>query len=153
MTHLDYNIFYKAELPLNRAWTSPAWDIFISAFNSSERVSTTFQRVTARRKYWIIHNEYQYSDSERPSGNLFVCAEENEAPFIRNLVDYIERDAGAKLSQLSICIDLTGFMRPHLLFLALYLSSLGVRQYHVLYTEPLRYAQKEKKRFQEVASP
>jgi hypothetical protein len=63
------------------------------------------------------------------------------------LVEHIERDASAKLSRQSICVDITGFMRPHLLFLALYFSTLGVRQYQVLYSEPLRYAQKEKTTF------
>jgi len=144
MTQFDYNIFYRCELSPDAPWSSKGWDVFLSAYNSSDRVRRVFDKVTARRKYWVMHNEYGYSAVERPVGAVFSCPEDNEAPFIRQLMEHIEHDAGSEISTLSLCVDITGFMRPHLLFLALYLSIRGVRRYDVLYTEPLRYAKKEK---------
>jgi hypothetical protein len=143
MTHVDYNIFYKTELPLGQPWPA-RWDVFVSAYNSSERVRLVFDKVTAKRKYWLMHREYQYTSADFPPGEIFMSTEDNEAIFIRALFDRIESDAVSSISKLSICIDLTGFMRPHLLFMALYLSVRGVSQYDVLYTEPERYTKKEK---------
>ena len=40
-------------------------------------------------------------------------------------------------------------MRPHLLFLALYLHDKGIKRYDVLYSEPQRYAKKERTTFSE----
>jgi hypothetical protein len=149
MTYFDYNIFYKTALPLNQQWLLPRWDVFVSAFNSSERVRLVFDKVTAGRKYWLIHREYGYAQSELPQGNVFTSSEDNEAAFVKDLIVRIEGDTGADISGLSICVDLTGFMRPHLLFLALYLAVRGVGKYDVLYTEPERYAKKEETTFSE----
>jgi len=65
MTGLNYNIFYKSELPRTGAW-SAHWDLFISAFNLTDRVRGVFDKVLASKKYWIIHNEYSYETSELP---------------------------------------------------------------------------------------
>src|SRR5882724_3380472 len=136
MTSVDYNIFYKTELPLNEPWTRDSWDVFVSAYNSSERVRIVFDKVPAARKYWLVHNEYEYSESELPADNIFRSDAKNEAPFIRSFVEQFEADIGKKARNTSVCIDVTGFMRPHLLFLALYLNAQGVRKYDVLYSEP-----------------
>jgi hypothetical protein len=149
MTSIDYNIFYKAELPLDKPWDSSGWDVFVSAFNSSERVRLVFDRVNAKRKYWLIHNEYEYKKEEIPSGVIFHSDERNEAPFVRGLVARIEADFGKRVRDLSICVDITGFMRPHLLFLALYLNAQNARQYDVLYSEPVQYRKKELTTFSE----
>jgi hypothetical protein len=105
--------------------------------------------VSATRKYWLIHNEYEYNDAELPSANIFRSAAKNEAPFIRSFVEQFETDLGKKARDTSVCIDVTGFMRPHLLFLALYLNARGVRKYDVLYTEPIQYKKKELTTFSE----
>ena len=44
MTSIDYNVFYKTELPLNAPWASESWDVFVSAYNSSERVRIVFDK-------------------------------------------------------------------------------------------------------------
>lgn len=150
MSGNDYTIFYKSELPVNQNWGGLQWDVFVSAYNSSERVRLIFDQVAAIQKYWAIHKEYHYQPSELPPGNL-VHQDEDEAASIRGLVDRIELDAGRNIDELSICIDLTGFMRPHLLFLSLLLSRRGVKRFDVLYAEPQRYAKKEKTTFSEGA--
>jgi hypothetical protein len=149
MIPVEYNVFYKAELPLDRPWSSSHWDVFISAYNSSERVQIVFNKVPARKKYWLIHNEYEYKDVEFPSDSIFRSDETNEAPFVRSLVARLEADIGKKVREISICIDVTGFMRPHLLFLALYLNAQNVKRYDVLYSEPVQYRKKELTTFSE----
>jgi hypothetical protein len=151
MSILDYNIFYKTELSLKDPWPAGRWDVFISAYNSSERVKITFDKVPARRKCWVIHNEYSYSSEDIPPGDSFRSTKQDEASFIKELVSYIQQSAGEDISKLSICVDVTGFMRPHLLFLALYFWRSNVPQFDILYTEPQRYAQKELTTFSEGA--
>jgi hypothetical protein len=146
----EYNIFYKTELPGRHEWPGLTWDIFISAYNSSERVRLVFDRASAAHKFWLVHQEYDYQPSELPTGNI-IALDSDEASSIKALIERIERDAGKPIEQLSICADLTGFMRPHLLFLALYFSVRGVRRFDVIYTEPERYAKKEKTTFSEGA--
>jgi hypothetical protein len=44
------------------------------------------------------------------------------------------------LSGARICIDVTGFMRPHMIYLVNYLRVLGVLRFDVIYTEPGYYS-------------
>jgi hypothetical protein len=150
MSAYDCNIFYKPEMPIKEQWSGLVWDVFISAFNSSERVQLVFAQAAATKKYWVIHEEYDYKVGEVPPGNVIQLTED-EASSIKSLVHEIESSSGKSLAESSICIDLTGFMRPHLLFLTLYLEFLGVRRFDALYTEPERYAKKEKTTFSEGA--
>jgi hypothetical protein len=150
MSYIDYNIFYKSELPRLGAW-SAQWDVFISAFNSTDRVRGVFNRVTASNKYWVIHNEYDYDQSELPSERKYESSAEEEGLFVKGLIDQIEAETGAGIDTMSVCVDITGFMRPHLIFLALFLSMKGVRKFDVLYSEPQRYSKKENTKFSDGA--
>src|ERR1044072_22420 len=98
MSQFRYDIFYKTPLPLNEDWRTYQWDIFVSAYNSSERVRLVFDKVTAARKYWLMHQEYQYSVSEYPTGVTFQSHTDNEADFIKELVDRIEQDSQTSIS-------------------------------------------------------
>jgi hypothetical protein len=120
MTPKEYNIFSKTELFDPGAWAEHAWDVFASAFNSSDRVQIVFDRANAKRKYWLIHSEYAYQEHELPDGVSFRISSD-EAQSMMAFVRAVEKDVGRNIDQISFCIDLTGFMRPHLLFLALYL--------------------------------
>jgi hypothetical protein len=146
----EYNIFYKTELSATSAWSTVAWDVFASAYNSSERVRLVFDRVPAKQKHWLIHSEYDYQAAELPTGSV-IHLNADEAESIKVFVQTVERSAGRTIEELSICVDLTGFMRPHLLFLALYLNFRKVRRFDVLYTEPDGYKKKEKTTFSEGA--
>lgn len=150
MTPREYNIFYKKQLPASAAWSAHSWDVFASAYNSSERVKLIFDRVNAQNKYWLIHAEYDYQDNELPQGTCFRLSAD-EAQSIRAFVNDIENSVGRPIDQVSLCIDLTGFMRPHLLFLALYLHNRGVQKLDVIYTEPDGYRAKEKTTFSQGA--
>ena len=131
MTGKEYNIFYKTELSTTEPWSAYKWDIFASAFNSSERVQLVFDRVAASRKLWLIHSEYGYERHELPQG-LIVELNTDEAHSIKNFVAAAETAAGKSLENISLCVDLTGFMRPHLLFLALYLHFRNVRRFDII---------------------
>lgn len=115
-------------------------DIFISAFNLSERVGSTFEKITASHKYWLIHNEYGFSDAELPfNAPLLRSTEVAEADFVIDVLSQIEIDLTPGVE---LCVDITGFMRPHLMFLMYLLRTKQVGKFDFVYTEPSQYARK-----------
>jgi hypothetical protein len=141
----DYTLFYKKKFaPVEELKHEASWDLFISAYNNSERVRTTFDLVTATRKDWLLLPEYQYAELEVPQeGNTFSFEpDDTESELI---VKHLE--AIPNLSALRVCVDITGFMRPHVVFLLKYLSVMNVKKFDVLYSDPLTYAKKEKTTF------
>lgn len=117
-----------------------SYDILISAFNLSERVANTFNKIDAARKYWIIHNEYYFEHAELPNNAPLLCsAASTEADFILETLMQIEPPLrGVE----NLCIDITGFMRPHLMFLMKYLCATGFTKFDLIYTEPSQYMRK-----------
>jgi len=146
----DFSYFYKAKYSsLGEFKVSTSYDLFISAYNDSERVKDVFQEITSARKHWLIFPQYYYKEEEFPtlSNNTELSfafgADMREGPIIRN---YLDR-SGVDLSTIGrICIDITGFIRPHLIFLIRYLSLLDL-EIDFLYTDPVRYVKKEKTDF------
>lgn len=62
---IDYDIYYRESLTIeNDSLNSETFDIFISAFNASDRVKDVFNKVNSNYKYWLIHPEYKFSDDE-----------------------------------------------------------------------------------------
>lgn len=141
----DYTIFYKTKYKPDEDWQNEnRWDLLISAFNSSERVQKIFEEANSNEKHWLILPDYDYKEDEHPvSGQVFAPKANHEADFIQEYVEQSEVDFNNK----ELCIDITGFMRPHLMFLINYLWVHDVRKFDVLYTDPIRYAKKDETKF------
>ena len=113
-------------------------DLFISAFNMSARVQSTFDRIRATEKYWLIQNEYGFSPEELPSdGSLLRSTAKAEADFMIEVLSVVPLNSGTRL-----CVDVTGFMRPHLMFLMNLLWTKGFLKFDLVYTEPSQYTRK-----------
>jgi hypothetical protein len=143
----DYTYLYRNELGINEEWAQ-SWDVFISAFDNSERVTRTFGKAQAREKFWLVHKEYGFLPSVMPP-EAFTSNAENEADFVREFVDRVL--AHRDISQTRICLDITGFMRPHMMFLVKLLAVKGVRALDVIYTEPQHYSKREHTEFSDKA--
>ncbi|GLS19643.1 hypothetical protein GCM10007874_26600 [Labrys miyagiensis] len=140
----DYTLFYKT--PLNVPdLGSQVWDIFVSAFNLSERVKAVHSAVMATHKVWIIHHEYQLSEADIPESS-FRSLSEREDEFIIDFIAFLSTRCGP-LSGQRLCIDVTGFMRPHLLFLIRLLKMRGVTRFDILYAEPGHYTSLDRTQF------
>ena len=114
------------------------WDFFLSAYDETDRVQIPFQEVTAAEKQWVVHQEYQLSKNDWPKG-----AVELGASFDRpDIVDFV-RDRSHDLKDARVCVDATGFIRPHLLVLLWALREIGVSSFDVLYSDPVRYVDDE----------
>ena len=140
----DYTIFYKKTLPLDKDWSREEdWDIFISAYNSSDRVRNVFARAQATTKHWLILPDYDYSHEEHPPGEAFAMRARQESEFILAYAEKYE----LKLPGQRVCVDITGFIKPYMMFLLKWLMQNGVNKFDVLYSEPDYYAQKEETKF------
>ncbi|MHB8730851.1 MAG: hypothetical protein ACYDAB_03560 [bacterium] len=142
----EYLLFYKQRLPVAGNW-GINWDIFISAYNSSDRVRTIADRVNARHKYWLMLPEYGYAEEDYPQGNVYAGLAENEAEYLMNFMQGLAPAFVRK----RILIDITGFVGPYVLILAAILQRLGVAQCDVVYGEPVRYLHGERTKFTDEA--
>lgn len=142
---IDYTIFYKTKYKPGDEWQEDTrWDLLISAYNDSERVREIFEKANADEKHWLILHDYAYEETEYPqSGKVFAPKDKHEAGFIQEYV----KESKVELNNKKLCIDITGFMRPHLLFLMKYLLMNNVRKFDVLYTDPTSYAKKDETKF------
>ena len=138
----DYTIFYKTRLQIDEDWSHSNWDLFFSAYNDSERVKTVFSKIAAYYKEWILFHDYAFEEKEYPSVAHLLPADTYEASFI---YEFFLRFPDLKSKR--ICIDITGFMRPHLIFLLKYLKDNDIKEIDFLYSEPERYSDEEKTKF------
>ncbi len=114
-------------------------DIFISAFNTSDRVKTVFDLVKSKNKYWIIFPEYDISTDELPDNTYFQCPEKSEDMQLVSFFENLELD----IAGTSIAVDITGFPRPQLAFLIKFMKYKEVATVEFLYSEPMQYKKKE----------
>ena len=136
----DYTIFYKRELPVNEPWpTEEAWDVLISAYVPGDRTKRAFEQANATHKWWLLFPEYGYGATDRPTGNVFQGSSDGEASFFAEFWESLPTDA----LELRLCIDITGFIRPYLIYLVRWLVEKGVSRVDAIYSEPVRYENRE----------
>ncbi|MCI0715815.1 MAG: hypothetical protein L0Y77_05775 [Chlorobi bacterium] len=143
---MDFSIFYKEELPFNEQWDIQ-WDLFIAAYNPSNRCKSLFDKVKADSIYSILLPEYEFEFSEVPNdyGNIkyFKTKRSSEKILVENFFGFINQN----LAELKICLDMTGFMRPQYMYILKYLYDRNIKRFDVLYAEPLEYKNKENTMF------
>ncbi|MEG3146762.1 hypothetical protein U1839_19085 [Sphingomonas sp. RT2P30] len=147
MAH-DYGLYLRQEIFGARGWqATDTYDLFLSAFNLGERIAEIYGHIGATEKIWLIHEEYGLSSAELPVGEKFELTSSDEAIYCKALIDYLLASGKLDVARTRLCIDITGILRPHLMFITLYLKRLGVRVIDMLYAEPTHYALKEKTPF------
>lgn len=147
MAH-DYGLYLRREIFGARGWqATDSYDLFLSAFNLGERTVEVYSHIGATEKIWLIHDEYGLSSAELPSGQKFQLVGADEAICCKALIDGLLASGKLNVARTRLCVDITGLLRPHLMFITLYLKLLGVRTIDMLYAEPKHYALKEKTPF------
>lgn len=143
MADLDYRILYREQLSEEEIKIQSAdWTLFVSAFNTSDRVTHTFDICQAETKHWIVHPEYGFGAADLPEG-AFLPNSRNEAEFWREYLDL----SGVDLVNARVCVDATGFMRPHLAFLMALFANRQVSHFEIIYSDPIHYTRQEKTQF------
>lgn len=137
---IDYTIFYKRQLPVTDAWgPEENWDLFISCYVPAERTVRVFDRVSATHKWWLLCPEYGYGPSDRPEGAVFDARSDDEASFIAEFWQSLPTN----VTSFSICVDITGFIRPYLIFLVRWFLEKGIRKFDAIYAELVQYQKRE----------
>jgi hypothetical protein len=146
---VDYSIFYRRPVCVNRiSCELPVFDIFVSAYNSSDRVEKVFNEIRASRKFWLIHPEYCYGELEQPTGFPKIIPDRtDEVSQVNNLLGEIGDITGK-----SLCVDVSGMMRHVLMFLVAKLAHMGVKEFTALYSEPVAYKKQEDTTFSTTTS-
>ncbi len=141
---IEYLMCRKERCTVEELRVRQPWDVFVSAYNDSDRVRQLFDAAPARRKRWLMAHEYGYLESDAPLGPETVwLSDGGEATAIVEGFDSLD----VNLRAVRLCVDITGFMRPHILFLTKYLAHRGVTDFDAVYSEPVRYKSKEATRF------
>ena len=137
-----YHSFGRLLHERDRLHEAGPWDYLLSAFDETERVQWPFERIQASEKEWIVHEEYDIDPQRYPEKHS-VWSSSFRPPEVLEFV----RERAAALRSRSVCIDATGFVRPHLLVLLWALREAGIRRFDVLYNDPIRYVADEKTEF------
>lgn len=138
-----YDYFYRHRLDVSGGWTGH-WDLFLSSWDNSDRVRFVHGNVSATRKDWLVHPQYRLCSDSLPLGGIELATSEDEA--ISVYLDRLEAE-GILLKDTKLCVDITGMIRPHLMFLVKMLRARGVRRFDAIYAEPISYADRENTRF------
>lgn len=149
---MDYSIFYSETFDYQSfSAECESFDVFVSAYNDSERVLSVFNGVKSKNKIWIIHPEYGYNLND--SGfKLFdikddcVCPlDKDEIVQVVSIFQKIDK-CGIDVSDknVRICFDITGFMRNVIVYLIVYLKSRKIlNKVWFLYSEPSSYKEQK----------
>lgn len=139
---MDFSLMTRKTYTADQVHRLPDWDVFLSAYNGSERVEKVFASVTATRKEWLIHAEYNLAQDSLPEeGRRWVSDSQDEAEFWRKF--FTERPVVEQASWPRVCVDITGFMRPHIMVLPRVLQRMGCKRLDVLYSNPIAYTDDE----------
>ncbi len=135
---MDYSYYFMEEV---KDISTLQYDVFISAFDGCDRTKVTFKRVNAVNKYWLVIPQYKQAAEGLPKKYLFSSFTE-ESEFILDIVGKVDISGEKK-----ICVDSTGFIIPHLLYLVQYLKRRGIVALDILYSEPQQYEKGESTQF------
>src|SRR4028119_2159422 len=100
---MDYSLLRRAEFPARMVNSLPTWDLFLSAYNKSERVNTLFSAVRSARKEWLIHPEYDFDPTELPKDSVVhALSSRDEADFWHEY--FVEADFDRLSQDARICV-------------------------------------------------
>lgn len=136
---MDYTIFYKSSYDYGKISMDLAYDLFFSSYDSSERTKVIFEKVNSKEKIWIKFPHYELA---KPPFDVYECTSYKEDECFIDLFGGLDISTSTR-----ICIDITGFIRPHLIFLINLLHRSGIKKIDFLYTEPVHYLKAEETKF------
>jgi hypothetical protein len=148
---MNYTHLYKEKFEylsnFNKS-TYKKYNLFISAYNESDRVKQVYENIHASNKHWLILPEYQFeeieiTDLEGPVFNYSNNINEDEDDII---LDYYEKNKEL-IHNSNIAIDITGLLRPYIVFFLRFFANQGINKIDFIYSEPFEYKKKEETEF------
>lgn len=140
---MDFSIFYKETLNDGDYVSLSEYDYYFSGFDNCDRTKHQFDKIPAKNKLWFVFPHYsKLDDIQYPQEQIYQEPSHKESEFFSNFMS--NRTIN---SESMICIDITGFIRPHLIFLIRYLHIIGIKKIDAIYTEPMKYTDGDETRF------
>ncbi len=139
---MDFTKFYKTFFDPAHEFNCPEYDLFLSAYDECDRTLIPYNQVRAKEKIWFLFPQYRYIGST-PTVDVYSSPGRSEAEYFTGFI----KKFGKELCDKSICLDSTGFLRPHLAYLVAYFNYVGVKKFDVLYTEPGMYSKADETNF------
>ena len=115
MAIIDFTYFYKQKYSNVEEIENCNYDILISTFNETDRVVKICEAIKAKEKYWIILPDYE--DNLFSQNGIKVSVPYAGYNELSLFIDSLPFNIDTKL-----CIDITGFLIPHMLFIIRYLQ-------------------------------
>ncbi len=113
--------------------TEHVYDRYISAYTLADRVTVLASVIQAKQKHLLALAEYRFLTTEL-GNDCISMPEGNESTVIDGYLASHPLEPGS-----TIAVDITGFLRPHLLFLLKRLYEFGLSTVHLFYAEPKAY--------------
>jgi len=132
---MDYTIFYKTSYLDGNVFITENYDFFFSGYDDCDRTKAIFDKISAKSKFWINFPHYNLSPLVT---DIYKCNSYLEDECFIDLFSAIAVQPNAK-----ICVDITGFIRPHLIFFINFLYRQGIKKIDFLYSEPQHYKKAE----------
>ncbi|GFD93121.1 hypothetical protein KUL156_43110 [Alteromonas sp. KUL156] len=148
---MNYSFFYKKKIEdishINIS-RELEYDLFVSSYNETDRVNHVFNNISAKEKHWLIFPEYNFAEIELKSlkGSVFNYSKSQENDEAEIIVDYFSKNE-EKIRNSRIAIDITGMLRPYIIFLVRFFKEIGLKKVDFIYSEPLTYEKKEETEF------
>lgn len=134
---MNYTYFYKRKYTdISAINDDEKYDVFISSYADTERITEPFQRIDSCKKVWFTTGEESLPIAM--GSDIFAIKPNEDYSTIRKDIENLH------LNNKRICIDATGFHIPYLLFLLRLLLSKKIFEFDILYTEPIQYKNDEK---------
>ena len=129
---MEYENLYRENI--KETISQKSYDIFISAYNTSERIQHVYNQINASKKEYLVFPEYSFDNPPANTKNI------NSTKELKEFFDYID-------IKKRIIIDITGFIRPYLIFLTKILKEGGFKKVGFIYSEPVKYKKAEDTEF------
>lgn len=136
---MDYTIFYKESFDNGNFECGQEYDFFFSGYDNCDRTKLIFDKVNSKQSIWI---KFPHYNCQSPKSNVYDCQSFKEDEAFIKLFEIYEVKSSS-----NICIDITGFIKPHLIFFILCLYRRGINKIDFLYSEPKQYLKAEETAF------
>lgn len=141
---MDYSIYYSTQHDSVKDASFEKYDLFFSGFDCCTRTKQIYEEIDAARKIWLIfpqYNDIKKEDYAEYTDCYFVDSYEEDTYFESLLTNYQVTE------KTKLCIDITGIIRPHLIYLIKLLYAQGLKKIDFLYSEPMHYERAENTSF------
>ena len=139
---MKYTYLYKQNLNFDEN----TYDVFLSGYDGCERTKDVYSKIKATHKFWLVFPQCICEDS--PSTDDFITSDKmDESGYVLDIMSQIKKYIKGNAN---ICIDCSGILIPHMLYLLMHLQIENKRKFDIIYTAPLYYQKDENTIFSEI---